>query len=305
MEIQDDTPEEDRGRSRADNTDAKPAEKSSEAQVEKSSKPEDSTADDDDDDLSKHSESVQKRIKKLKYEYHEERRRKEAADRERETAIEYAEKVKRENDNLRKNLTDGEGVLITQAKARVMSELSTAKAEYKQAYEAGDADAIIEAQSKLVRLQTESDRIEGWKPQERKAQTPEPVARPNIPQPDPKVKAWVEKNEWFHTNPSMKRYALLVHEELVESGVDQTSDLYYKKIDDAMRQRYPDRFGVVEDEVTRAQPKTGSVVAPGGRNTATPRKKVTLTSSEAALAKRLGLTNKEYAAQKLKDMEND
>lgn len=296
IEIQDDTPEEDRGRSRTETAEETP-EKTEEVKAD--------SDDDDEDELAKHSESVQKRIKKLKYEYHEERRRKEAADREREAAIAYAEKVKQENENLRKNLTDGEGVLITQAKARVTSELTSAKSAYKQAYEAGDTDAILEAQAKLIRLQTEADRIENWKPQERKAQTPDLPSKPVIPEPDAKAKAWVEKNDWFQRDSAMTRYAMLVHEELVESGVDSKSDSYYNKIDAAMRQRYPDRFGVVEPEVTQPQPKAGSVVAPGGRSSAAPRNKVVITSSEAAIAKRLGISVKDYAAQKLKDMQND
>lgn len=295
IEIQDDTPEEDRGRARKEpETD------------EKEVKADTSDDSDDDEELAKHSESVQKRIKKLKFEYHEERRRKEAADREREAAIAYAEKVKQENERLRKNLTEGESVLITQAKARVTSELDRAKAEYKQAYESGDADAVLEAQSRLIKLQTEADRIENWKPQKREepvAEAPKPQ-HPAIPEPDPKAKAWVEKNDWFQRDQGMTRYAMLIHEELIESGVDSRSDMYYNKIDEAMRLRYPDRFDVVEPEVKQPQRKAGSVVAPGGRNTAAPRNKVVITSSEAAIAKRLGISVKDYAAQKLKDMQN-
>ena len=295
IEIQDDTPEEDRGRARKEEPEA----------TEKEVKTDTSGDEDDDEELAKHSESVQKRIKKLKYEYHEERRRKEAADREREAAIAYAEKIKQENDRLRKNLTDGESVLITQAKARVTSELDRAKAEYKSAYESGDADAVLEAQAKLIKLQTEADRIENWKPQKREepvAEAPKPT--PRIPEPDPKAKAWVEKNDWFQRDQGMTRYAMLIHEELIESGVDSRSDMYYNKIDEAMRLRYPDRFDVVEPEVKQPQRKAGSVVAPGGRNTAPSRNKVVITSSEAAIAKRLGISVKDYAAQKLKDMQN-
>jgi hypothetical protein len=139
VEIQDDTPEEDRGRPRK-------AESESESDTPAVEE------DDDDADLGKHSESVQKRIKKLKFEYHEERRRKETADREREAAVQYAQQIKGENDRLRKNLNEGESVLITQAKARIASELSSAKSAYKVAYEAGDPDAVLDAQEKLSKL---------------------------------------------------------------------------------------------------------------------------------------------------------
>jgi hypothetical protein len=288
IEIQDDTPEQDRGRVRKAET-AEPAA---------------AATDDDDEDLTKHSESVQKRIKKLKFEFHEERRRKEAADREREAAIAYAEKIKRENDGLRKNLTEGESVLITQAKARVASDLAIAKRAFKEAYEAGDSDAVIEHQMKLSRLQNEADRVEQWQPAPRQPEPTEaaPVAS-RVPAPDPKARAWAEKNDWFQTDAGMRRYAMLVHEELMESGVDSTSDMYYTKVDQAMQKRYPDRFAA-DTEVQQPQRKTGSVVAPGGRSSAAPRTKVVITSSEAAIAKRLGISIKDYAAQKLKDMQN-
>lgn len=288
VEIADDTPEEDKGRPRR-------------AEGEEAEIPED-------DDLEKHSESVQKRIKKLKFEYHEERRRKEEAEREREAAVSYAEAQKKEADRLRKNLSEGEGVLVNEAKARVTSELNAAKRAYKEAYEAGDPDAVLEAQMALSKLQLEADRVENWKPAQPalQAETPAPApqARPAVPKPDAKAQAWVADNDWFQKDTGMTRYAMLVHQELLESGVDSTTDVYYNKIDEAMRSRYPDRFADVEPEVRQPQRKAGSVVAPGGRSTASSRNKVVISSSEAAIAKRLGLSVKEYAAQKLKDMQN-
>ena len=291
VEIQDDTPEEDRGRPRK-------AESESESDTPAVEE------DDDDADLGKHSESVQKRIKKLKFEYHEERRRKEAADREREAAVQYAQQIKGENDRLRKNLNEGESVLITQAKARIASELVGAKAAYKAAYEAGDADAVLDAQEKLMKLQNESSRVDNWTPPKQQAQAALVPQAPRIPEPDPRAKAWVEKNSWFNEDRGMQRYAMLVHEELVENGVDSTSNSYYSRIDAAMRQRYPDRFDDAPVEVRQPQRQAGSVVAPGGRNTPVSRHKVVISSSEAAIAKRLGLSIQQYAAQKLKDIHN-
>lgn len=285
VEVEDDTPEEDKGRPRR-------------AKGEEADIPED-------DDLEKHSESVQKRIKKLKFEFHEERRRKEEAEREREAAIQYAQSAKSEADNLRKNLSEGEGVLITQAKARNSSELTQAKAAYKQAYDAGDSDAVVEAQSAMVKLQTEADRIENWKPRSPEAPQRQQAsaARPRAPEPDKKAQEWVAKNSWFTEDKGMERYAMLVHQELVEEGVDSSSDTYYSRIDVAMRQRYPDRFDDVGED-RKPQRQAGSVVAPSGRNTATSRNTVKLTSSEAAIAKRLGVSLKDYAAQKLKELNN-
>ena len=132
IEVVDDTPEPDRGKPRrADD---------SEAQVP------------DDDEIQSYSEGVQKRIKQLKFEYHEERRRKEEAARLQEEALRYAQQVKAENEKLRKTLEEGEGVLVNQAKGRVAAELDKAKAAYKAAYELGDSDALIEAQERLSAL---------------------------------------------------------------------------------------------------------------------------------------------------------
>ena len=288
VEIADDTPEEDKGRPR----------RAADAEADIP----------EDEELEKHSDSVQKRIKKLKFEFHEERRRKEEAEREREAAVQYAESQKNEATRLRKNLSEGEGVLVNEAKARVASELNSAKRAYKEAYEAGDTDAVLEAQMSLSKLQLEADRVENWKPAQRvvqdQSETPAPQAAPRVPRPDRKAQEWVAENDWFQKDTGMTRYAMLIHEELLETGVDSTSDVYYSKINEAMRSRYPDRFADVEPEVRQPQRKAGSVVAPGGRNTASSRNKVVITSSEAAIAKRLGLSNKEYAAQKLKDMQN-
>ena len=287
VEIQDDTPEEDRGRTTKSEVEAPAVEE-----------------EDDDADLGKHSESVQKRIKKLKFEYHEERRRKEAADREREAAVQYAQQIKGENDRLRKNLNEGESVLITQAKARIASELVGAKAAYKAAYEAGDADAVLDAQEKLMKLQNESSRVDNWTPPKQQQEAAPVPKATHVPEPDPRAKAWVEKNSWFNEDRGMQRYAMLVHEELVENGIDSGSNIYYNKIDAAIRQRYPDRFDDAPIEVKQPHRQTGSVVAPGGRNTPVSRNKVVITSSEAAIAKRLGLSIQQYAAQKLKDINN-
>lgn len=197
--------------------------------------------------------------------------------------------------------------MVNEAKARVASELTTAKRAYKEAYEAGDSDAVLEAQMQLSKLQLQAERVENWKPARAAVQdqsAPAPRARPAIPKPDERAQKWVAENDWFQRDKPMTRYAMLVHEELLESGVDSTSEVYYDKINEALRSRYPDRFADVEPEVRQPQRKAGSVVAPGGRNTSTSRNKVVITSSEAAIAKRLGVSNKDYAAQKLKDMQN-
>jgi hypothetical protein len=284
IEVLDDTPEPDRGKPRrAEDADPQLPE---------------------DEEIQSYSEGVQKRIKQLKFEYHEERRRKEEAARLQEEALRYAQRVKTENDRLRKTLEEGEGVLVNQAKGRVAAELDKAKAAYKAAYESGDSDALIEAQERLTTLQTEKMRYDSYKPQPRQAQTPAPEytrPQPQPPKPDAKAVAWAQKNTWFERDSEMTGYAYGLHEKLVKSGVDPRSDEYYNQIDRAVRRVFPDKFDDGQIEEVAPQRQAGNVVAPAARSGKKPRK-VQLTSSEVALAKRLGLSNEQYAAQKMKEM---
>ena len=284
IEVVDDTPESDRGKPRRAND--------SEAQIP------------DDDEIQSYSEGVQKRIKQLKFEYHEERRRKEEAARLQEEALRYAQQVKAENENLRKTLAEGEGVLVNQAKGRVAAELDKAKAAYKAAYESGDSDALIEAQERLSALQAEKMRYDSYRPQQRQQQAPQPQyaqPQPRVPRPDDKALDWAKKNPWFEQDSEMTGYAYGLHEKLVRSGVDPRSDEYYNQIDRAVRRVFPDRFdgGKIEEAAPHRQ--AGNVVAPAARSGKTPRK-VQLTSTQVALAKRLGLSNEQYAAQLMKEM---
>ena len=143
VEVIDDTPEEDKNKERNE-------------KAPKDNIPED-------DEIAQYKGDAQKRIKQLKYEYHEERRAKEAAERTQEEAVSRLEKVLEENKKLRKTLDDGEGVLVEQAKKRVGAEIEAAKKEYKEAYESGDSDKILEAQQKLNRAQNEQFKVESYK----------------------------------------------------------------------------------------------------------------------------------------------
>ena len=284
IEVVDDTPEPDRGKPRRAE-DAEP-------QVP------------EDDEIQSYSEGVQKRIKQLKFEYHEERRRKEEAARLQEEALRYAQQVKAENERLRKTLEEGEGVLVNQAKGRVAAELDKAKAAYKAAYESGDSDALIEAQERLTALQAEKMRYDSYRPQPRQAQTPAPEytrPQPQPPQPDAKAVAWAKRNPWFEQDEEMTGYAYGLHQKLVKSGIDPRSDEYYNQIDRAVRRVFPDKFDDGQIEEVAPQRQAGNVVAPAARSGKKPRK-VQLTSTQVALAKRLGLSNEQYAAQLMKEM---
>ena len=291
VEVVDDTPEEDRNRpARTEGT--------------KPDIPED-------DEISSYKGDVQKRIKTLKYEYHEERRKKEAAEREKEEAVKHAERILQENNKLRKTLDDGEAVLVEQVKGKASAMIEAAKKEYKEAYEAGDPDKITEAQIKLNQAQNEAFRVQDYKPKPR-AQEPEPkqVYTPAPVQkhePTKEDKAWMAENDWFQKEgeEAMTGFALGVHQSLIKKGINPKIDpeSYYGEIDKKMRATFPDYFNknVVETEEVTAPPRqAGSVVAPPTRSAKKPRK-VQLTSTQVALAKRLGLTNEQYAAQLLKE----
>ena len=285
IEIIDDTPESDKGKPRRA--------EGSEPDVP------------DDDEVEKYSEGVQKRIKKLKFEYHEERRAKEEAGRLQEEALRFAQQVKSENEQLRKTLSEGEGVLVYQAKGRVSAELDKAKAAFKVAYEAGDPDALLDAQEKLNSLQGEKMRYDNYKPQPQRAE-PAPQAQAQAPavqppKPDKRAMDWASNNEWFESDPEMTGYAYGLHEKLVKSGIDPRTEEYYNEIDNAVRRVFPDKFDDGTIEVSAPQRQTGNVVAPAARSGKRPRK-VQLTSTQVSLAKRLGLSNEIYAAQLMKEM---
>jgi len=284
IEVVDDTPEPDRGKPRRAE-DAEP-------QVP------------EDDEIQSYSEGVQKRIKQLKFEYHEERRRKEEAARLQDEALRYAQQVKAENERLRRTLEEGEGVLVNQAKGRVSAELDKAKAAYKAAYESGDSDALIEAQERLTALQAEKMRYDSYRPQPRQKAAPQPQyaqPQPQPPRPDEKALAWAQRNPWFEQDSEMTGHAYGLHEKLVKSGVDPRSDEYYNQIDRAVRRVFPDKCGDGQIEEVAPQRQAGNAVAPAARSGKKPRK-VQLTSTQVALAKRLGLSNEQYAAQLMKEM---
>ena len=286
VEIVDDRPEEDRVPKRKEDTQPK--------------------VEGDEDEAKNYSDKVQKRIKELKYEYHEERRAKEEASRLQEEALNYAKKLQKENEELRKSLSDGESVLINQAKGRVDAELEKAKKDYKEAYESGDPDKLVEASSELARIQSEKQRVDSYVPpkpqQPRKQETPIPQ-QPQKPQVSQRALDWANENTWFNKDSRMTSYAFGVHEELVKKGVVGDSEEYYKEIDREMRKVFPDKFDdVIEDEETQ-QSQTGNVVAPTKRSAKKPRT-VRLTSTQVNLARRLGLTKEQYAAQLMKDQGN-
>ena len=269
IEVVDDTPREDQGR--------KPL---AEAVPEPT-----------DDELAKYDEGVQKRIKKLSHGYHDERRAKEAALREREEAFRYAQHILAENAKLKDSLGGHTKLLVDTAKQNAMFALEEAKRRYKTAYDAGDADQVVEAQEALTQAKIRLDKVENFQlPAIASVPTvPTPPPRPQEPAPDPKAIAWREQNPWFGRDEEMTSFALGLHEKLVKSGVDTQSAEYYDRINSRLREKFPENF--------EAPKRQSSVVAPASRSVA-PRK-VTLTQTQVALAKKFKIPLELYARKVL------
>jgi hypothetical protein len=256
------------------------------------------------DELEEYSEKVKTRLKQMKKVWHDERRAKEAADRERQQAIDFAQKIFEENKRLKNSLNEGEKTLISTAMTAAELELSQARKVYKEAYDSGDADQILDAQEKLSEVNSKIQDLKKYKPA---LQQPEndvniPVQQAPVARPDPKASSWQERNTWFGSDPEMTSAALGLHQKLVDSGMNPTSDEYYQRIDSTMRRRFPEYFGEEETSdgggkpVQRTETKPATVVAPASRSTSS--KKIVLTKSEVNLAKKFGLTPEQYAKEK-------
>lgn len=284
IDIVDDTPEEDRGRI----------------------PPVDRTAKEHEEELAGVSTNVQKRIKKLKYDFHEERRAKENSARMRDEAVVYAQKIHKENQKLRDLVNRGEQVLVDEVRQRTEKELESARFQLKRAHEEGDPDSIVGAQELLAKAAYDSQKAQEYIPAPEPEKVPDyQPRRQAAPAPDPKAADWAKQNPWFKTDKEMTAVALAVHEDLVTQGVDTKSDDYYQAIDQRVRDRFPEKFGgddqddpVLRSDENRRKPST--VVAPARRTTGARPRKVQLTKTQVSLAKRLGISPEEYAKQLLK-----
>ena len=284
IEVEDDTPLHDRGK--------------------EPSPPEDIT----EDELENYGKKVQKRLKALSKTYHDERRAKEAILREREALEQYAKQLVEENQRLKGKSDESHNALIQSAKKQVESELAMAKDQYRKAYESGEPDAVLEAQTLLNAAQIRMERVNALKP--RAAQGREtslqstgntveraPTAPVSQVERDEKAESWRDDNPWFGSDDEMTAFALGLHNKLTKDGVDPRSDEYYEKINSRMRQVFPDQFddGLEDDEPVSTQRKSSNVVAPATRSTAP--KKIRLSQSQIAIAKKLGVPLEDYAKQ--------
>jgi len=250
-----------------------------------------------DEELSKYDASVQSRIKHFSKGYHEERRAKESAQREREEAVRLAKQVVEENKKLKGSLHEGQSALLEQAKQVAANEMEKARASFKQAYEAGDPDALMEAQENMTTARLKSDRVANFRPApiqitEDSVQT---TQQPQQADMDPQLRGWTERNPWFGAKKGMTAYAVGLHDDVVAEGYTAGSAKYYDRIDAGMRERFADEFESANSADAPTQRTRSNVVSPATRSTAP--KKVVLTKSQVDLAKRLGVPLELYARQ--------
>ena len=291
IEIEDDTPPKDRNRQPV-----------SEEEVKKLKL--------DADELDQYSVEAKDKLIKMKKVWHDERRAKEAADRERHEAVRIASKLAEENKQLKFKLHSGEEEYVGVAKHSAVQELEAAKKEYRDAYDAGDSEKLVDAQEKLTMAKIKVDKLDNYNPIYKKpAEDDENVVQmpqqQSIPRPDNKAVDWQQKNEWFGQDEEMTSLALGLHEKLKRNGVSIGSDEYYDTIDKTMRRRFPESFEDDQDTETEkvraeepqktSKPRASTVVAPASRSTSP--KKIRLSNTQVALAKKLGLTPEQYARE--------
>lgn len=278
-------------------------------------------SDESDDELEGYSEKVKKRINKLRYQQHEERRQREEAERLREEAIRVAQKYADQSKQYHKIIQEGEQYLVHQIRERASMAVDQAKNSYRQAYEEGNTDKILEAQEALINAQSELKSADyqlneikhrpKQEPEEFKAPEPEKPQVHRPPEPSAKALKWSQDNPWFGQEKDMTALAYGVHEKLIrDEGYDPNSDEYFEAIDRTMRSRFPDYFGEgdsgsdepSQDEQSSSTSRSPSVVvAPSSRNNGAKPRKVRLSRTQLALAKRLGLTPEQYANQLIKE----
>jgi hypothetical protein len=275
IEIEDDAPPEDRGR--------QPLPKTLVEELER-------------DELDHYDDAVKVKLKQMRKVWHDERREKETAVREQQEAVTFAQKLFDENKRIKHILSIGEKEYVSTIQSNAGLELENAKKAYKEAFESGDSDRVLETQqmlqeANLKSMRAQSFRMPSLQEQENDVQPDLQQYQPQVPEPDRKAVAWQNRNSWFGRDRSMTAFALGLHEDLRYNGVEVGSEEYYRELDKTVRKRFPEQF---EEEDSRQGGRTrpGNVVAPAVRSTAST--KVRLKQSQVNLAKKFGLTPEQY-----------
>jgi hypothetical protein len=249
-----------------------------------------------DQELESYSEKVRKRLQHFSKGYHEQRRTAEQAAKEREEALRYAQQIAEENKKLKDTVTKNQEILLEQAKKQADADLLVAKNKFKRAYDAGDSKELADAQEEVAKATLKVERVNDFKlptlqSEENNVQTQITAPTPSV---DPRAAEWQSQNKWFGEDDEMTSFALGLHQKLVKQGVNPRSDDYYDTINRRMRQVFPEAFTRAADE-DDDRPRRTNIVAPATRSVAP--KKITLTRTQVALAKRLGVPLEEYAKQ--------
>ncbi len=281
VEIIDDTPEADRGR--------KPLNRE--------------VPDPGDEELESYSEGIRKRINDLTHARHDERRRADAVAREKQELERLAQALLNENNNLKQYVNQGEQQYAATLQVAVGGEIEAAKRKLKEAHEAFDNDAIVEAQAALTAAMMRKQQADNFRPTplppaQNVVQTQQPA--PQTVPLDDKTADWQSRNQWFGAPgyEEITSFSLGLHQKLVNSGVDPRSDEYFERIDARLKSTFPDVFTTEEKRSSDAPRKPSTVVAPAGRSTGA--RKIQLTATQVGIAKRLGLTPQQYAVEMAK-----
>ena len=281
LEIEDDTPEQDRNRQPL---------------------PKEMVQDLEEDELEEYSEKVKTRLKQMKKVWHDERREKESALREQQEAVNLAQNLVEENKKLKSRLTEGEKSLISTATSAAELEMEMAKRAYKEAYDSGDSDKIVDTQEKLNNASYRLQRLKGYRPplQEENNSVQNQPTQAAAPRLDQKTDSWRKQNTWFGQDEEMTATALGLHQKLEKQYGAQYigTDEYWNTVNKTMQRRFPEYFG--DEEPEKPQRTAATVVASASRSTAP--KKIVLKQSQLAIAKKLGLTPEQYAREYAKTM---
>jgi len=257
----------------------------------------------EEDDLEKYNQEAKQRLLQMKKLINDERRAKEQALREQQEAIRVAQSLVEETKKLKGRLTEGEKVYVSNAKEGAERQLELARIAYKEAYDSGDSDKVVDAQEKLTEAKFKVHEVESYRPQydesalqtaENEVKIPEQSQQPQ--RLDSKTQSWLDKNSWYGVDDDMSFLAMGIHRKLERNGVVTGSDEYWNAIDTEMRKRFPEKFsGDNTPETKDSVKKPSTVVAPATRSTSP--KKIRLTQTQLALAKKFKLSPEQYALE--------
>ena len=265
--------------------------------------PEEIVKDIENDDLEQYSKEAKQRLLQMKKLINDERREKEQAVREQQEAIRVAQSLVEETKKLRGRLTEGEKVYVSNAKEGAERQLELARIAYKEAYDSGDSDKVVDAQEKLTEAKFKIHQVESYRPQydesslqtaENEVKIPEQSQQPQ--RLDSKTQSWLDKNSWYGVDDDMSFLAMGIHRRLERDGVTTGSDQYWNAIDTEIKKRFPEKFaGENNSETKDSVKKPSTVVAPATRSTSP--KKIRLTQTQLALAKKFKLSPEQYALE--------